>query len=164
MVHAGKETGLRLEVFFKIAYGFCMIQATSEIQIDENEIHLDFVRSSGPGGQHVNKVSTAVQLRWDARQSKSISAAVFNRLKKAAGKRLSAEGVLMIHASRFRSQERNRQDALDRFLKLIRKAAEKPKPRRKTRPTKASKERTLAEKKHRSRIKGTRQPVGRGDD
>jgi ribosome-associated protein len=141
-----------------------MIEITPEIQIDENEIHFDFVRSSGPGGQHVNKVATAAQLRWDARRLRMISVAIFTRLKKVAGKRLSAEGVLVIHASRFRSQERNRQDAMDRFVKLIRKAVEKPKPRRKTRPTKASKERVLAAKKYRSRIKETRRRVRRGDE
>ena len=141
-----------------------MIEITPEIQVDENEIHFDFVRSSGPGGQHVNKVATAVQLRWDARQSNAISGAVFIRLKQVAGRRLSAEGILMIHASRFRSQERNRQDAMDRFIQLMRRAAEKPKPRRKTRPTKASKERVLAEKKHRSRIKETRRRVRRADE
>jgi ribosome-associated protein len=138
-----------------------MIEITADIRIDENELHFDFVRSSGPGGQHVNKVSTTVQLRWNARQSSAISAAVFERLKTAAGRRLSLEGVLMIQAGRFRSQERNRQDAVERFVQLIRKAAEKPTPRRKTRPTKASREKTLAEKKHRSRIKGARKRVGR---
>ena len=141
-----------------------MIEITPEILIDENEIHFDFVRSSGPGGQHVNKVATAAQLRWNARQSNAISGAVFTRLKKVAGRRLSAEGVLMIHASRFRSQERNRQDAMDRFIQLMRRAVEKPKPRRKTRPTKASKERVLAAKKHRSRIKETRRRIRRVDE
>jgi ribosome-associated protein len=141
-----------------------MIQVTPEILIDENEIHFDFVRASGPGGQHVNKVATAVQLRWNARLSEAISAAVYTRLKQLAGKRLSAEGILVIQAGRFRSQERNRQDAVERLVRLIRKAAEKPKPRRKTRPTKASKEKTLAEKKHRGRIKEKRRPVIRMDE
>jgi ribosome-associated protein len=141
-----------------------MIQVTPEILIDENEIHFDFVRASGPGGQHVNKVATAVQLRWNARLSEAISAAVYTRLKRLAGKRLSAEGILVIQAGRFRSQERNRQDAVERLVRLIRKAAEKPKPRRKTRPTKASKEKTLAEKKHRGRIKEKRRPVIRMDE
>jgi ribosome-associated protein len=136
-----------------------MIEITPEILINENEIHFDFVRSSGPGGQHVNKVSTAVHLRWDARKLRTVSNEVYLRLKKEAGKRLSADGILIIQASRFRSQDRNRQDALDRLVTLIRKAAEKPKHRRKTRPTKASKERKLAEKKHRSRIKEKRRPV-----
>ena len=141
-----------------------MIEITPEIQIEENEIHFDFVRSSGPGGQHVNKVATAVQMRWDARRLRAISVAIYTRLKKMAGKRLSPDGVLVIQASRFRSQERNRQDAMDRFIKLIRKAVEKPRPRRKTRPTKASKERVLAKKKHRSRIKKMRQRVKRVDE
>ena len=140
-----------------------MIQVTPEILIDENEIHFDFVRASGPGGQHVNKVATAVQLRWHARLSEAIPPAVYARLKRQAGKRISADGMLVIHASRFRSQERNRQDALDRLVGLIRKAAEKPKPRRKTKPTKASKEKTLAAKKHRGRIKEKRRPVIRND-
>jgi ribosome-associated protein len=141
-----------------------MIEITPEIQIDENEIQFHFVRASGPGGQHVNKVSTAVQLRWDARRLRLISNAAYTRLKKKAGRRLSSDGILILQASRFRSQERNRQDAMDRFVQLIRKVAEKPKLRKKTKPTRASKERVLAEKKHRSRIKETRRRVRKGDE
>ena len=136
-----------------------MIHVTPDIQIDEDEIHFEFVRSSGPGGQHVNKVSTAVRLRWDARMSPALSNEVYARLKRLTGKKLSVAGILMIQAGRFRSQERNRQDALDRLIQLVGKAAEKPKLRRKTRPTKASRERTLAAKKHRSRIKAQRRSV-----
>jgi ribosome-associated protein len=138
-----------------------MIHVTSDIQIDENELHLEFVRSSGPGGQHVNKVSTAVQLRWNAQASPALSTAAYARLKRLAGKKVTDEGILIIQAARFRSQERNRQDALDRLIQLVGKAAERPKRRRKTRPTKASKERTLAAKKHRGRIKVQRRPVRR---
>ena len=141
-----------------------MIQITPNIAIAENDITFDFVRSSGPGGQHVNKVATAVQLRFDAKHSYSIPPAVYMRLKRVAGKRMTENGVLIIQASRFRSQERNRQAALERLVRLIRKAAEKPKQRKRTRPTKASKERTLAAKRHRSRIKQTRQRVSKLED
>ena len=136
-----------------------MIQITPNIQIHENDMTFDFIRASGPGGQHVNKVSTAVQLRFDARQSKGLSLEVYHRLKKLAGKRMTDDGVLIIQARRFRSQEKNRQDALDRLVTLVRKATEKPKPRKKTRPTRASKERKLAAKQLRGRLKKTRQRV-----
>jgi len=137
-----------------------MIPVTAHVSIHENDISYDFVRASGPGGQHVNKVATAVQLRYNA---KGLPAHVYKRLKSLAGKRMNASGDVLIQARRFKSQERNRQDALDRLIALIRKAAQKPKSRRKTRPTLASKERTLATKQHRGRLKKLRQRVDPSD-
>ena len=124
---------------------------------------LDFIRASGPVGQNVKKDSTAVQLRFDALQSGRLPPEVYHRLKILAGKRITTDGVLIIQARRFRSQEKNRQDALQRLVSLIRKASEKPKPRKKTRPTKASKERKLAAKQLRGRLKKTRQRVSKTD-
>ena len=134
-----------------------MIRIDSRISIDERELEERFVRASGPGGQNVNKLSTAVQLRFDARHSPSLPGDVRTRLERLAGKRLTRDGVIVIIAQRHRTQERNRQDALDRLVELIQHAAVAPIPRRKTKPTRGSRERRLETKKRRSSIKGLRQ-------
>ncbi len=136
-----------------------MIGITQDILIREEELKLDFVRSSGPGGQNVNKVATAVQLRFDVLRSPSLPADVRQRLVRIAGKRVSKEGVLLIDARRFRTQERNRQDAVQRLVRWVRRAAEKPKKRIKTKPTSASRERRLEGKRQRSETKRLRKPV-----
>jgi len=133
-----------------------MIRVTPKISIDEREISESFVRASGPGGQNVNKLSTAVQLRFDVRGSPSLPGDVAARLEKLAGARLTREGVLVITAQRHRTQVSNRQDALDRLLDLIRRAAVAPVPRRPTRPTAASRERRIESKKRRAGIKTQR--------
>src|SRR5215210_6570975 len=133
-----------------------MIRITDQISIDESELEESFVRSSGPGGQNVNKLSTAVQLRFDVRHSPSLRDDMRARLERLAGKRLTNDGVLVITAQRHRTQERNRDDALNRLIEMIRAAAVPPAPRRPTRPTKASKERRLQGKKRRSTIKDLR--------
>jgi ribosome-associated protein len=134
-----------------------MIKITDQIAIDESEIEYDFVRASGPGGQHVNKAATAVQLRFDVASSSSLPKDVRQRLVRIAGNQISAEGVLIIEASRFRSQHRNRKDAMDRLVELIDRAARKPRVRRRTKPTRAAKERRLRAKRRRSEIKRMRQ-------
>ncbi len=141
-----------------------MIEITPFIAINENEIHLEFIRSSGPGGQNVNKVATAVQLRFDVRNSPSLTDDVRERLVHLSGKRITDNGVLIIDARRFRTQERNRLDATDRLVELIRIAAKKPVPRRKTKPSLASKRRRLDFKRRRSNVKRLRQPVSRTED
>ncbi|HDZ91833.1 MAG: aminoacyl-tRNA hydrolase [Deltaproteobacteria bacterium] len=136
-----------------------MIRITDTIRIDEEEIKESFIRASGPGGQKVNKVSTAVRLRFDAAGSPSLPPEVFRRLAGLAGKRMTEDGVLIIHARRFRTQEQNRQDAMKRLVDLIRKASLKPRPRHRTRPTPASKRRRLESKRRRGQIKRIRQAV-----
>ncbi len=141
-----------------------MIFIAPGISIEEREIKFDFVRASGPGGQNVNKVATAVQLRFDLPGNRSLPEAVKVRLKKLAGKRLSTEGILVIQASRFKSQGKNRQDAIERLLNLIRKAAQKPKKRVKTRPSKRAKARRLETKRRRSSLKRNRRAVKSVED
>jgi ribosome-associated protein len=134
-----------------------MIQVTPSIAIDESELHEDFMRASGAGGQNIQKVETAVQLRFDVANSPNLPAPVRFRLARLAGRRMTKAGVLIISAQRHRTQERNRADALERLLALIREAAAPPPPpRRKTRPTLASKQRRLEGKKLRSGVKSLR--------
>ena len=133
-----------------------MIRVNAHISIDEREIEENFVRASGPGGQNVNKLSTAVQLRFDVRGSPSLPAAVRDRLERLAGSRLTRDGVLVIIAQRHRTQGRNRRDALDRLVELLRSAAIAPRPRRPPRPRKASRERRVDFKKRRASVKRLR--------
>jgi len=132
-----------------------MIQISPSLNLQEDELTFDFVRASGPGGQNVNKVATAVQLRFNVRDS-SLPEFAKARLMKIAGKRISTNGSLMIEAKRFRTQEQNREDATERLVALIRKSLEAPKPRKRTKPTKASQEKRLKVKKHVSDLKKTR--------
>lgn len=133
-----------------------MVRVTDTIAIGEEEIEERFIRSSGPGGQNVNKLATAVQLRFDVRRSRSLPNDVAIRLMKLAGSRLTRDGVLVITAQRHRTQERNREDARARLVALIRQAAVPPVPRRATRPTAASRRERLEHKKRRSGVKRLR--------
>jgi ribosome-associated protein len=133
-----------------------MIEITPSFFLDDSELQFTFVRSSGPGGQNVNKVATAAQLRFDLNRS-TLPGEVKERLRHLAVKRITTEGELIIEAKRFRTQEQNREDALNRFVELLRRAFEKPKLRRKTKPTAASQQRRLKQKKQRGEIKKIRQ-------
>jgi len=139
-----------------------MLRISRDIVIDENDFDISFVRASGPGGQNVNKLSTAAQLRYDIARAQLVPDA-HERFVRIAGQRLTKDGVVVIHAQRFRTQERNRQDAIDRLVDMLREASIRPTPRRATKPTYASKQRRLDGKKRRSDIKSKR-GSGRYDD
>jgi ribosome-associated protein len=133
-----------------------MIEITPSIRIDEKEIQLDFIHASGPGGQNVNKVATAVQLRWDVRGTQALPEEVKQRFIQLAGSRMTDDGILVLEAKRFRSQEKNRIDAIQRLTAMIQKAVEQPKVRRATRPSLTAKAARVGDKKKRGSIKRTR--------
>jgi len=140
-----------------------MIEITSSIHINPSEIEEQFIRAAGPGGQKVNKTESAVQLRFNARFSRALSNAQFLRLKALAGRRMTDEGILIITARQFRTQELNRRDGMDRLIELIREAAQPLKYRRPTKPTKGAKKRRLEGKRRQGTIKKTRGSVSRDD-
>lgn len=141
-----------------------MLKVTENIALDEGEIEEQFIRAPGPGGQNVNKVASAVQLRFNAAASPALSPSVLKRLAVLAGRRMTRDGVIVLTASRFRSQEQNRKDARERLLALIRDAATPPRRRRATRTPRASKRRRLESKRQRAGLKRLRGSVGRSDE
>jgi ribosome-associated protein len=141
-----------------------MIRLSSGIVIDERQVELDFIRSSGPGGQNVNKVSTAVRLRFDVRGAPGLPVEIRDRLIRLAGKRVGDDGFLTIHARRYRTQESNRRDAIERLQELLERASSRPAPRRPSRPTAASRERRLESKRRRGETKQSRSARHRADD
>jgi len=136
-----------------------MILITNNISIEDNELNFTFIKASGPGGQNVNKVSTAVQLKFDVLNSDSLSERIKTALIRNAGRRITKDGILIIEAKRFRTQEKNKQDSIDRLVALIRKSAEITKPRRKTKPTNTSVEKRIENKKQKARIKKQREKI-----
>ena len=134
-----------------------MLEITPTIQLDERELQFEYVRASGPGGQNGNKVATAVQLRFDVINAPSLASDIKGRLIRLAGKRVNADGVLVIEARRFRTQEANREDAIRRFVELVQRSSVAPKKRLKTNPTRSSREKRLKEKKNRGEVKKIRQ-------
>lgn len=141
-----------------------MIKITPDITISEDEIQIQFMRASGPGGQHVNKTATAVQLRFDIKNSLSLPVDIRERLLRFPDRRITADGVLVITARRFRSQDQNRQDAVQRLVDLIQKSAAKPRRRRKTKPSRASIKRRLENKRRHGAKKGMRRQISKADD
>lgn len=141
-----------------------MIKITKKIRLDEREIKEEFIHSSGPGGQNVNKVATGVQLRFNVANSHSLPEDVREHITSFAGNRISSEGILVIKATRFRTQTQNRRDAISRLVEIIRKSVEKPRRRLKTRPTMASRERRLGLKRRRSEIKKLRSYIEGTDE
>jgi ribosome-associated protein len=141
-----------------------VIRINRDITIDENELDFEYMRASGPGGQNVNKVSTAVRLRFDVRGTAALPEDVRERLMRLAGRRLGDDGFLSIHAQRSRTQESNRSDAVERLVALIERACERPRLRRATRPTAASRERRLTAKRRRGQTKESRRTTDRSDD
>ena len=139
------------------------ILITGDIFLASEEVKETFIRASGPGGQNINKVSSAVQLRFNARTSKSLSNAVYLRLKSLAGRRMTAEGIIIIEAKKFRSQQRNREDALARLIEIIKKSTIQPVARRKTKPSHSAREKRMASKHHRAGTKRNRGAVDHDD-
>lgn len=135
---------------------FIMLEITPSFHFNERELQFDYVRASGPGGQNVNKVATAVQLRFDVVNSPSLASDAKGRLIRLAGKRVNADGILVLESRRFRTQEANREDAVQKFMELLRRSLLPPKPRRKTKPTAASREKRLQEKKRKAEVKQKR--------